>query len=107
MSKTKRILVTGATGKVGQTFIQRLFADSRFDAFIVRALCHRRQPDPHERLEIVSGSIEHRTVVEAAMAGVTHVVHLASVKKNAGNGYGRGCQRAFLAAGDLSPQLHL
>mgnify|MGYP001055605602 CR=1 FL=1 len=81
MRETKRILVTGATGKVGQTFLRRLFADSRFDAFIIRALCHRRRPGPHERLEIVSGSIEHRAVVEAALAGVTHVVHLASVKQ--------------------------
>jgi len=81
MSETKRILVTGATGKVGQTFIRRLFADARFDAFIVRALRHRRQPESRKRLEIVSGSIEHRAVVEEAMAGVTHVVHLATVKE--------------------------
>ena len=35
---TKTILVTGATGKVGRVFINRLLADSKFDSFSVRAL---------------------------------------------------------------------
>lgn len=75
------ILVTGATGKVGQTFINRLLADSRFDAFRVRALCHNRKLDPHPRVETVFGSIEHRETVEAILEGVTHVIHLATVKE--------------------------
>ena len=79
MSNT--ILVTGATGKVGWTFIQRLLADSKFDSFTVRALCHNRNLAPHERMQIVHGSIEHRDVVEQAMDGVTHVLHLATCKE--------------------------
>jgi UDP-glucose 4-epimerase len=75
------ILVTGATGKVGQTFIKRLLADPNFDSFRVRALCHQRELEPHPRIENVHGSIEHREVVEKAMQGVTHVVHLATVKE--------------------------
>ncbi|MCG2784030.1 MAG: NAD(P)-dependent oxidoreductase [Anaerolineae bacterium] len=75
------ILVTGATGKVGQTFIKRLLADPNFDSFRVRALCHQRELQPHARIENVHGSIEHREVVEKAMDGVTHVVHLATVKE--------------------------
>jgi nucleoside-diphosphate-sugar epimerase len=75
------ILVTGATGKVGQTFIKRLLADPNFDSFRVRALCHQRELEPHARIENVHGSIEHREVVEKAMQGVTHVVHLATVKE--------------------------
>lgn len=75
------ILVTGATGKVGQTFIKRLLADPNFDSFQVRALCHRRELEPHARIENIHGSIEHREVVEKAMQGVTHVVHLATVKE--------------------------
>ncbi|MAU01990.1 MAG: UDP-glucose 4-epimerase [Anaerolineaceae bacterium] len=77
----KRILVTGATGKVGQALITRLLADSQFDAFIVRALYHNRELDPHPRLEAVHGSIEHLEAVETALADVTHVVHLATVKE--------------------------
>ena len=38
----KRILVTGAAGKVGQAFIARLLADPAFERFEVRALCHHR-----------------------------------------------------------------
>ena len=72
------VLVTGATGKVGRVFIERLLADPKFDSFVVRALCHNREPDPHERIVNIHGSIEHREAVEAAMDGVTHVIHLAN-----------------------------
>lgn len=81
MSQTKRILVTGATGKVGQTFIRRLFADSKFDDFIVRALCHNRMLETNARLEVVRGSIERQDLVEEAMVDVTHVLHLATSKE--------------------------
>jgi nucleoside-diphosphate-sugar epimerase len=84
MTETKHILVTGATGKVGQAFIRRLFAEPRFDNFIVRALCHNRKLDTHDRLEVVYGSIAHRDVVGAAMEGVTHVLHLATCKETPG-----------------------
>jgi UDP-glucose 4-epimerase len=77
----KTILVTGATGKVGSVFIDRLLADSKFDSFTIRALCHNRELEPHERIQNVRGSIEHREVVEKAMEGVTHVLHLATVKE--------------------------
>ena len=75
------ILVTGATGKVGRVFIKRLLADSRFDSFTVQALCHNRELQPHERIRNIHGSIEHREDVEKAMDGVTHVLHLATVKE--------------------------
>src|ERR1044071_890396 len=75
------ILVTGATGKVGDAFINRLLADSKFESFNFRALCHNREPAPHARVQNIHGSIEHRDVVEKAMDGVTHVVHLATVKE--------------------------
>ena len=81
MSASRIILVTGATGKVGRVFIDRLLADPKFDSFIVRALCHHRELDPHERIQIAHGSIEHREVVERAMEGVTHVLHLATCKE--------------------------
>ena len=81
MSKARIILVTGATGKVGQVFVKRLLNDKNFDSAIVRALCHHRKLEAHDRIEIFHGSIENREVVEEMMGGVTHVVHLATVKE--------------------------
>ena len=81
MTETKRILVSGATGKVGRQFIQRLLEDAQFNSFIVRALCHKRKLDASDRLEVVQGSIEHEDTVKKAMQDVTHVVHLATCKE--------------------------
>jgi len=81
MPETKRILVTGATGKVGRTFIGRSLADPKFDSFVVRAWCHNRMLEPHERVEIVRGSIAQLETVQEAMEGVTHVLHLATCKE--------------------------
>ena len=75
------LLVTGAAGKVGRTFIARLLEDRRFSGARVRALCHNRLLDAQERVEIARGSIADRDAVEAALNGVTHVVHLATCKE--------------------------
>jgi nucleoside-diphosphate-sugar epimerase len=76
----QRILVTGATGKVGKAFINRVLADAESDA-VVRALCHNRKLDARPRLEVFSGSIQDRASVAEATAGVTHVLHLATSKE--------------------------
>jgi len=81
VSDSKRILVTGATGKVGRTFVARLLADPRYDPFTVRALCHNRPLESTERLEVITGSISDRALVERAVDGVSHVLHLATVKE--------------------------
>jgi UDP-glucose 4-epimerase len=81
MPKSGVILVTGATGKVGRVFIKRFLAEPKFNSFTVRALCHHRGLETHERTQNVHGSIEQREVVEKAMEGVTHVVHLATCKE--------------------------
>jgi NAD(P)-dependent dehydrogenase (short-subunit alcohol dehydrogenase family) len=75
------ILVTGPTRKVGRTFIDRLLADPHHAGARVRALCHNRTLAERERVEVVRGSIADRAAVEAAMAGVTHVVHLATCQE--------------------------
>lgn len=75
------ILVTGATGKVGQNFITRLLSEPKFADFKVRALCHNRQLPPAPRIEVVKGSISDPNVVAAAMKDATHVLHLATCKE--------------------------
>ena len=77
-----RLLVTGAAGKVGQVFLPAFLADPRFADWDVVALCHNRMVEAVERLSIVSGSLSDEAVVAEAMAGVTHVVHLAAVKES-------------------------
>ncbi len=81
MALTKRILVTGASGKVGRAFIDALLADPAHEQFVVRALLHHRTLPPRDRLETVRGSIADRAFVEAALRDVTHVLHLATVKE--------------------------
>ena len=83
VADTKRILVTGVTGKVGQTFVARILGleDARFDHFIVRGLCHNRPLAAGPRVEVVMGSIDDEEVVRRAMDGVTHVLHLATSKE--------------------------
>ncbi len=81
MADPKRVLVTGATGKVGQVFLRRLFNDSKYDAFTARALLHTRKLEPHDRLEMVYGSIQDIDTVDQAMDGITHVLHLATCKE--------------------------
>jgi len=80
-ASTKRLLVTGATGKVGRAFIQRLLDDPAYCEFEVRALCHHRVLPRRERLEVIHGSIEHHPSVVEAVAGVSHVLHLATSKE--------------------------
>jgi UDP-glucose 4-epimerase len=75
------VLVTGATGKVGQEFLRSFLASDRFASARIRALCHNRMLPETERVESVRGSISDRDVVARAMAGVTHVVHMATVKE--------------------------
>jgi UDP-glucose 4-epimerase len=78
---TKHILVTGATGKVGNHFIRRVLQSKNSDALKIRALGHNRVPEPQPRLETVKGSISDREVVCAAMKGITHVIHCATCKE--------------------------
>ncbi len=77
----KIVLVTGASGKVGQHFIARFLAEPAWAGARLRALCHNRQLAAGERLEVVRGSMAERADVARAAEGVTHVLHLASCKE--------------------------
>ncbi len=75
------LLVTGATGKVGQVFLRRFLRDEAWSDAQIRVLCHNRVVEPAERLQVVRGSISERSVAAEAVRGVTHVLHLATCKE--------------------------
>ena len=77
----RRILVTGATGKVGQAFLRRFAEEPGLADYTARAFCHNRTLPDSDRLEITHGSMADREDVRRAMEGVTHVLHLATVKE--------------------------
>jgi UDP-glucose 4-epimerase len=76
-----RVLITGATGKVGQAFMTRVLGDGNLSEVTLRALCNNRLLPESPRLSVVKGSIADREVCRRAMDGVTHVVHLATCKE--------------------------
>jgi UDP-glucose 4-epimerase len=77
-----QLLVTGATGKVGQAFLSSFLADPRWNDAKVVALCNNRTIAESERVRVVRGSMADADVIAAAMAGTTHVLHMAAVKED-------------------------
>jgi nucleoside-diphosphate-sugar epimerase len=75
------ILVTGATGKVGRNFLERVLDSPNHRDVRVRALCHNRTLAPRDRLDVVQGNISDRSTVRKAVAGITHVLHCATCKE--------------------------
>ena len=83
MSKDKSvILITGATGKVGQNLIRVISSNKNWGDSRLKVLCHNRKIDENKRINVVNGSIVDHDTVKNAMEGVTHVVHLATCKEN-------------------------
>ena len=82
MADVQRILVTGATGKVGQAFIGRLLASAMTFRRVRRP---GAVPQPRARAgpapRGLTGSIDQRAAVDRAVDGVTHVLHLATSKE--------------------------
>jgi nucleoside-diphosphate-sugar epimerase len=76
-----KLLVTGAAGKVGQALIRRVLEDPALAGIELRALCHNRPLAAGPRLEVVRGDMSRREDVAAAVAGVSHVLHLATCKE--------------------------
>jgi nucleoside-diphosphate-sugar epimerase len=74
-----RVLVTGATGKVGRALIARL--QQAMPDLSVRALCHNRVLPEAASLSVMKGTIADRETCRAAVEGVSHVVHLATCKE--------------------------
>lgn len=77
-----RLLVTGATGKVGQAFLARFLEDDAYSGWRITALCHNRQIGHSDRVRVVKGSLSDADTIADAMQGVTHVLHMAAVKES-------------------------
>src|SRR3982750_3408423 len=77
-----QLLVTGATGKLGQAFLASFLADPRWQGATVLALCNNRTLEETERLKMIRGSMADPAVVRLAMTGTTHVLHMAAVKED-------------------------
>jgi uncharacterized protein YbjT (DUF2867 family) len=75
------ILVTGASGYVGNNLVRRLVEAGQ----PVRALVHNRAkagarlPDLSDRIEIAAGDVTRPETLAPAMDGVTAVIHLVAV----------------------------
>jgi UDP-glucose 4-epimerase len=74
-----RILVTGASGKVGQALLAQV--GRAYPQATVRALLHSRDLPARPGLETVKGSLSDRDVAEAAVRDCTHIVHLATCRR--------------------------
>lgn len=74
--ETKRILVTGGTGRLGRHVVARL----RDDGCSVRVLSRQDRKDP-EGVEYVVGDLTSDAGIEAATQGVATIVHCAGTTK--------------------------
>jgi UDP-glucose 4-epimerase len=77
-----QLLVTGATGKVGQAFLGRFLDEPRWRSARVVALCNNRTIPESDRVKVVRGSMNDPETIARAMDGTTHVLHLAAVKED-------------------------
>jgi len=72
-----RVLVTGGAGTIGQALVRRLIGDPEWE---IRVADQRTPPDwIREACEVELGDLRDGAVAKRAVAGTTHVVHLAAI----------------------------
>jgi len=76
-----KLLITGVTGKIGQNFLARMLNSESHSEWNIVALCNNRVVEENSRLRVERGSLGDEATIARAMAGVTHVLHLAAVKE--------------------------
>ena len=73
------VLVTGGAGFIGSHSVDRLLeSGARVRVFDNFSSGRRENLTPHPLLEIMVGDIRDRAAVADALAGITHVLHLAA-----------------------------
>ena len=78
-----RVLVTGGAGTIGQALVRRLVPDPDWE---VRVADQRTPPQwMRETCELEVGDLRDQAVADRAVAGVSHVVHLAAIVGGIGN----------------------
>jgi len=72
-----RVLVTGGAGTIGAAVVRRLLADAGFE---VRVYDQREAPQwMREGCEVHTGDLRDLNETRSAMAGCSHVIHLAAI----------------------------
>jgi nucleoside-diphosphate-sugar epimerase len=72
-----RVLVTGGAGTIGAAVVRRLLSDADWE---VRVADAREAPQwIREAAEVVTGDLRDREVAAVAVAGCSHVIHLAAI----------------------------
>jgi UDP-glucose 4-epimerase len=76
---TVKVLVTGGAGFIGSHTTKALIAAGAYVRVLDNFSTGRRESLPqHERLQVLEGDIREVGTVEAALVGVSHVLHLAA-----------------------------
>jgi UDP-glucose 4-epimerase len=72
-----RVLVTGGAGMIGSAVVRRLMRDPDWE---IRICDHRPAPDwIRQAAEVQSGDLREPSVAREAVAGCSHVIHLAAI----------------------------
>jgi NADH dehydrogenase len=73
------ILVTGATGFIGQHLVKQLVEAQHPVCGLIRPSSHERRFAPGVKIHLVAGDLNDLPALRVALYHATHVVHLASV----------------------------